>query len=534
MKNSVQGKYNSFLNKLLKKKLFDSAINLNKSLVIEFNVSDANSRQILKRAVLSKEIKSSKPYTFGKGQYVYIYNEHKLDKEDIKSICKKNRPPIYRLLELLDINEGIISYYEGLKITASPLEDSSSKISSLDDILNLLQMLSLVYIKRDSNNVNYIIYKNNNESLQEVLEGGMMSRHFSKMVMDCSVLPDILRWLGKSNLIINSNVIYRNKKTPAIGAKHNNLIWDAFAYTKATGINPNLGSKSKSIEKQTLVVIDVLLSNEYSEIHLNSFYDRIQINRNSVIQDKRKTLPIIIYNSTSDLIVNRIRVLGIIAFDISAIFGKRIYDILNMTQELPSLLSDGESINTSIRGILESITTAGQEDALKELRGTLFEFLMYPLLSSLYPVSSIQRGKTITRMNDGQKEGYEYDYIINSTNPPEIIFVELKGYNSKATIPLGDFKTKSSLKWFFSKTLPFGAKEYKNEIEQGKVVKGVFITTANFWSDGKEFLNKLDKGKIKSIVLNTGYDRTSLLSLLRERGFKNEISIIEKFYIKKD
>jgi hypothetical protein len=60
------------------------------------------------------------------------------------------------------------------------------------------------------------------------------------------------------------------------------------------------------------------------------------------------------------------------------------------------------------------------------------------------------------------KEGYEYDYIINLTNPPEIIFAQLKGYNSGATISLGDYKTKSSLKWFFSKTLPFGAKAYKN------------------------------------------------------------------------
>lgn len=61
-----------------------------------------------------------------------------------------------------------------------------------------------------------------------------------------------------------------------------------------------------------------------------------------------------------------------------------------------------------------------------------------------------------------------------------------------------------------------------------------FITSVNFWSDGKELLNKLDKGKFKSIVLNTGYDRTSLLSLLKEMVFQNEISIIEKFYVKED
>ena len=129
--------------------------------------------------------------------------------------------------------------------------------------MTLLSKLDIIYTKKDVNNVNYIIYKIFKEHQSELEEKHLMFNHYSKMVMDCSVLPDIIRWLGKSNLIINSNVIYRNKKTPAIGAKHNNLVWDAFAYTRATGINSILGSKADTIEKQTLVVLDVLLSGEY-------------------------------------------------------------------------------------------------------------------------------------------------------------------------------------------------------------------------------------------------------------------------------
>ncbi|WP_179318815.1 hypothetical protein [Winogradskyella helgolandensis] len=534
-KSSTQEKYNTFLSKLLKERLFDTAINLNNNLVDKFGVTNDYARQIIKRATSSKAIKSSSPYTFGKKQYVYIYNDFELDKESIKTIVEKHRPPIYRLLEVMDINGGIISYYEGLKITASTLEKSSTKVSCLDDILNLLYKLNIVYTKKDSNSVVYIIYKNKNEFIQDNIEKAMMFSHFSKMVMDCSVLPDILRWLGKSNLIKNSNAIYRNKKTPALGAEHNNLVWDAFAYTSATGINPILSSKADNIEKQTLVVLDVLLSNEYSQVHLDAFYNRIQINRNSVHDDKRKTLPIIIYSSSTDLIINKIRKLGIIAFDISAIFGTRIYDILSRTRELSTAFNNTEKIDDVIKNILSSISKAGQEDALKELRGTLFEFLMYPLLSSIYPVATIQRGKTISRLNEkGEKESYEYDYIIHSTNPPEIVIVELKGYHSGATIPLGNYQTKSSLKWFFSKTLPFAVKEYKLDIGQGKIAKGVYITSASFWDDGKAFIDTLDKSKIKSAVMNTGYDREALLGLLSERGFKNEIKIIEKFYTKKE
>lgn len=531
-KEPIQEKYNTFLNKLLKESLFDSGISLNQKLIETFDVSSDYARQILKRAVSQKVIKSSKPYTFGKGQFIYIYNENDLDKSGIKAITKKNRPPIFRLLELMDLNDGIISYYEALKITAAPLEESSTKVSTLGDILNLLYKLDIVYTKKDFNNVHYIIYKEEKEHKSDKIEELLMSIHYSKMIMDCSVLPDIMRWLGNSNLIINSNAIYRNKKTPAIGAKHNNLVWDAFAYTRATGINPTLGSKADSVEKQTLVVLDVLLSDEYSQVHLDAFYNRIQINRNSVKASERKILPIIIYQSCSQHTINKIKKLGIITFDISAIFGKRIYDILNQTRELSSIFKNAEKIDDSIESILNTISNAGQEDALKELRGTLFEFLMYPLLSSLYPVASIQRGKIISRLNkEGNKEGYEYDYIIQSTHPPEIIIVELKGYHDGATIPLGDYKTKSSLKWFFSNTLPFAAKEFKSEIEQGKVVKGVYITSAGFWDDGKKFLAEMDKGSLKSVVLNTGYDRNALLTLLKQRGFSNEIRIIEKFYI---
>ena len=533
-KESIQLVYNAFLNNLLKEKLFDTAINLNNELVNKFNVSNENARQILKRAVSQKAIKSSAPYTFGKKQYVYIYNDHELDKQLIKAISEKNRPPIYRLLEMMDLNDGIVSYYEGLKITASPLEKSSTKVSTLDDILNLLFKLNIVYIKKDLNNVVYIMYKGgDNELIQQMAEEEMMRNHFSKMVMDCSILPDILRWLGKSNLIVNSNSIYRNKKTPGIGAKHNNLVWDAFAYTKATGINPILGAKVDKVDKQTLVVLDVVLSNEYTQIHLDSFYSRIQINVNSVIENERKIMPIIIYQSSTDMVLNKIKKSGIIAFDISAIFGNRIYEILNRTKELSSILNQTERLDENIESILNSILSAGQEDALKELKGTLFEFLMYPLLSSMYPVSSIQRGKTLSRMNSkGDKESYEYDYIINSTHPPEIIFVELKGYHSNAYIPLGDSKTKGSLKWFFKNTLPFAIQDYKSEIGQGKIAKGIYITSANFWDEGKKFLAQLDKGKFKSMVLNTGYDRQALISLLDSRGFKNEIKIIEKFYVK--
>lgn len=531
IKITIQDKYNKYLAEILEDKLFESAMDIHINLINKFSVTAANARKIVSRAVAQNAIKSSEPYTFGKGQFVYIRNGYDFGKDGVKDITKKSRPPIYRLLELMDQNDGIVSYFEGLKITAAPLEESSTKVVSLDDIITLLMKLDIAYKVKDQNGVVYILYKLFKEKRTTPDEEILMANHFVNMVTDCTVLPDIIRWLGNSNLIDNKNVVYRNKKTPHIGAKHNNLVWDAFAYTRATGINSILGAKADTINKQTLVVLDVVLANDYSSIHLDAFLARIQINRNSVIEESRKILPVVIYKTCSSQTLNTIKKNGIIAFDVSAIFGAKIYEVLNGMRELSSLLNVGQNVDQTIGEILKSISDAGQEDALKELRGTLFEFLMYPLLKTIYPNASIERGKTLTMLDkEGNKENYEYDYIIESSNPPEIVFVELKGYNSGATINLGDSNKHSTLRWFFRRTLPFAEKYYKEAIERGKEAKAVFITSANFFEDGKEFIATMNNGKYKSTELDTGYERQGLLDLLKKYRFEAEIRILKKFY----
>ncbi|WP_119789577.1 hypothetical protein [Flavobacterium anhuiense] len=530
-KITIQDKYNKYLADLLEEKLFESASNIHAGLVEQFAVTPENARKIVSRAVKSRVIRSSDPYTFGKGQFVYIRNGYELGKYAVMAITQKSRPPIFRLLEIMDLNNGIISYYEGLKITASPLEESSTKIVALDDIITLLMKLDILYKEKDKNGVVYLIYKDFKEKRKKEEADIMMASHFLKMVTDCSILPDILRWLGNSNLIDFAGVLYRNKKTPQIGVQHYNLIWDAVASSRATGINPILGAKADSQEKQTLAVLDVVLSSDYTQSHLDAFIARIQITRKSAADQTRKLMPIIIYRSATKLTMNIMRKNGIIAFNISTIFGTKIFHILNGIKDLSGVFKAADNIDAAVENILKTISNSGQNDALKELRGTLFEFLMYPLLKTLYPNASIDRGRILTMVHDdGKKENYEYDYIIESSNPPELVLVELKGYNASATINLGDSSKHSTLRWFFRRTLPFAEKYYKSTIEKSKQIKAVFITSANFYEDGREFISKMNNSKYISTQLNTGYEREELLALLKKFGFESEIRIIKKFY----
>lgn len=530
-----QEKYNVFLYNILQLNLFKSGSELIKMLVNEFGVSETYARKILSRSLNAKVITSSKPYTFGKGQFIYLFKGQELDVKRIKEICENARPPIYRLLEFMDNNGGVISYYEAMKITASPEKMSSTKVQSLNDILKILRKLKIVYEKTDERSVRFILYKSKDGSLMSnSIEKKLIDDHYAKMIMDCSLIPDIIRWLNKSNLIDNLKIIYRNKNTPAIGALHNNLVWDAFSYTKSTGINTINGVKADKIEKQTLVVMDIVISGEYSQVHLDGFYNRIQINKNSVTSGERKILPIIIYRDCEPIILNKISKLGFIAFDIGSVFGTKIYFIIKKLKEVNELLNSGNNTDQIVKNILKEIRNSGQEDALKDLKGVLFECLMYPVLKNIFSNAAIERNKTLITMKNGEKEYYEYDYIINSSNPSEIIFVELKGYDASATISLGDETKKSSLKWFFCKTLPFAKTHFTKEISEGKQIKALYITSGKFWDDGRDYIKKINNGKYKSSQVNVAYERNTLIELLKLRGFKNEINIIDRFYKKED
>lgn len=525
-KLSAQENYNEFLDALMRENLYLPAKEVHERVTEKFNVTADNARKIVSRAAAKYIINSSKPSTFGNGQFIYYCNTYMLDLGTVKKITQKSRPPIYRLIMLLQQNSGIVSYYEALKITASPNEDNSSKISSLDDILKLLVRLDFVYEKRDKNNNRYIIQKDFGQVLEKHEENTKISLHNQKMIIDCSLIPDIMSWLVNSNIIDNTSFLYRSKTNPGMGIVHNNLFWDACAYTKSTGINEILGAKADSKEKQTLVVLDVVIASEYTFFHLSAFLARIQININSVKGEKRKILPIIIYRECAREVFFTMRKNGIIAFNISAIFGSKIYEIIRKTSQLPLLLKNDLDLEKSVESILETIKISGQDGALKDLRGTLFEYLMFGYLSYLYPRAGIEQN-VILKKGDSK---HEFDYIITSSHPPELIFVELKGLREGTFVSLGDSKTKATLKWFFSKSMRLAKEYHKDKNHKNLKIKALFITTGGFWKNTNEFRVQMENSSFKSAKSKVIIDRTELLKLLEDCGFAKEVKTIERYY----
>lgn len=503
------------------------ARDLNQKIVDRFGITPENSRKIVQRAVQKGVMRSSSPVTFGKRQYLYFNNNVILDRKNLADASKKYRPHLYYLIEIMELNDGIISYYEALKITASPVNKSTSKIDSLEELVLILKNLNIIREVIDSQGAKYLLFAEKDNEAES-----LMLRHFVKITMDTTFIKDMLYWLQRHNLIDNSNTRYRNSKVPYIGPNHNNFVWDAFAYTRTTGYSASVDNKSEEREKSTLVVIDIVISREYTEFDLQGFYDRIQVVRNSTKSGIRKILPMIFYKDASAQVINRISSLGFLNFNISVIFGEKIYNVINKFQliklEESNQSSNLDSIVKNIEDSLSVIRNTGQETNLANIKGDLFESLMYPLIREIYPSSNIQQGKKLRiKDEDGQEEGYEYDYIVRTSNYNEIIIIELKGYKSTSFIKLGDSNTRYTVRWFFRRTFPFAQRKLQDE---EYTIKGCYITTAQFQKDAIDCLEKINNSIIKPSQLDAYYDGEKLIQLLKSRGQNKVIEIIKKYY----
>ncbi|KAB8136815.1 hypothetical protein F9U64_09960 [Gracilibacillus oryzae] len=524
-------KYHKYLKEIFSNEnVFKTGKELNQMLQDKFRITSDNARKIISRACDKEVMKSSNPVTFGNGQYVYYGNKKGLNTNIVKEITKKNRPPVYHLLNLLESNNGIISYYESLKITASPVRKEKEKSNTLNEILSMLINLRLVEIETKSG-INYIIlssHKKNSISL--------IYQHKNNMVLDCMFIPDIRNWLIKHNFIDNRFFVYRNATKLTKGAEHNNYVWDAYAYTNTTGYNTVLRSNNERDEKKTLVVIDVVVSRTYMSCDVQGFLRRVQAVRSSA-KNERKILPIVVYQEITSHAFSQLKKLGFIMLNLGSIYGENIYPIIHKVKEIKSAIANdfgtSEDIIENVDSTLSDMDKSGQSNNLGNMKGDLFEALMYPFIKKMYPDASIEQGKVLKRKeDDGTPREYEYDVIVRDFQKQEIIVYEFKGRNSNIEIPLKPHDKKNTVKWFFNTTLPFAREELQKQ--NSFPVKGCYITTAKFSEDASKALENINTHKnVKPETLDVFYDGEKLLKLLEEKRENHIIEILKKYYIHK-
>lgn len=524
--------YNTYISEVFSdKNVFKVGNELNSMLQERFGITAPNARKVISRACDSGIISSSKPVTFGNGQYVYFNKNSGLNANIVKEITREYRPPVYHLLNLLESSRGIISYYEGLKITASPIKKEKEKSNTLDEILDMLLALNMVEIAKDQG-ITYIVLSRNSSDVAP-----LMKEHRNNLFIDCMFIPDIKNWLVKHNFIDNKYIVYRNKSLLTKGAEHNNYIWDAYAYTNTTGYNTLLGNSRERDEKKTLVVLDVVIHRTYMSCDVQGFLRRVQAVRSSA-KIERKMLPIVVYQEITAHAYTQLKKLGFIMLNLGSIYGENIYPIIQSVKKIKSGISYDVSASADIvdnvDSALTTIENSGQKENLGNIKGDLFEALMYPVINRLHPDASIEQGKILRRKNpDGTQEYYEYDVIVRDFQNQEIVVYEFKGHNSNSVIQLKPFDKPNTVKWFFNKTLKFAREELQKQ--HTFPVKGCYITTAKFSEEALEILNKLNTHKnTKPETHDVYYDGQKLINLLKEKRQPHVVEVLEKHFIKEE
>lgn len=536
-------KYNDFITKLFHDNSNNvySAIELNGLISEEFKVTNNYARQLINRATRDNIIKSSAPFSFSKGQYYYMHPSKSVSLESLKHICQKYRKPLFRLLTLLEINGGVVSLYEARKITSTPIgNEEKYKTISLKSDLHKLREAEFITITTDKETKEQFIIYNSMEPISSQL----ISNHMENMKEDTLLTLDILRWLSNHGFV-TGRPTYRRKDNPSLGAILNDFLFDAYSFSKTSGYH-NKG-KGNPEEKSVIVVLDILLYRNYSDIDLHSFYDRIQMLRNSTQKttDQRKVIPIIFYLDIDDETKKQIRNLNILNFSIESILGIQVRKILSNIQSLRRLIQENYNINEkdslaiikTIQDSLVFIEESGQSDNLLNLKGDMFETLMFTVLSNMFINATVEHSVLIKNPDEPKKQPYEYDIIIKGRK--EIIIIELKGLKNSTIINLGTNKEPNTLLWFFGKTFPIAKKYYEHNSELDKSsIKGCYITSANFSKESIEKLNEINNTKVKPKLLDTFYDRKKLLKLLKEhpnledlRESTGFIKTLEKYYL---
>lgn len=166
---------------------------------------------------------------------------------------------------------------------------------------------------------------------------------------------------------------------------------------------------------------------------------------------------------------------------------------------------------------------------LGKLQGDFFEKMIGELLSVKYPQREVQIRPNISLKY--QSNWYEYDFVVINPSRSEVVVIEVKGYNERRIIELGEYDTarnthtKETVRWFFNHTFPKFKEASKVKeadlIPTGFKCKCCYITSASFSQDAYLYLQKLqDSSSEKPEDLDIFYDREKLIGLLQSLGLK--------------
>lgn len=482
------------------------------------DMTEVNARKIISNCSKAGRIDSSSPVTFANNQFVYYSKEANINYYLYKNNIIKYKPKLFRVIFALSRKSGIISINELCNISGVNIECDSHDIK-LEKLLLDLDNLNIAELF-DIEGLQYLKFKSSDiipERIASVVDDG---KDKNLLLSTCCT------WLTRSNIVDFKQLCYLGAKNDFKGILRNDMYWDAFGFTNTIGI----GSLQK--DYQTIVVVDFLYDARYEEYDFLGFKERVDSLVFSVKQEKRKVLPIIIATDFSPVAKTLIKKRNYMCFSLSSILGRNA--VLIAKEYRKSIATIEETISKKeisflpqhISEMCETIRNNGNEINYGNLKGTLFEYLMYPVFCKIFNKNGTRITHSFSKSVDN--DYFECDYRIETED--ENIFIELKAYDKEYVIPLGKFDLetkeidKQSIKWFLNHTYEL-AKKCVGEERKNKFC---YITTSKIEELAK--IKMESRIKDKSEILGFYYEYEDLINLLEKYELKNEIKIIEQFY----
>jgi hypothetical protein len=482
-----------------------------------FPITDENCRKVLSNCALRGYIRNSNPIYFGNKQYAYFSPNQKKEYKVLKECICEHKKYLHRVIFALERNGGILSMLEAIKISGATINKNSHSIN-INTILNELDALGIAEVM-EYQGTHYICMMKNGSPIP------LDEQSLDNLKVKNTLLVLVLDWLKRCNLVDGAKLCFMGPGNYYNGIVRNTENWDAFGFSNAIGI----GNIKK--EYQTIVLMDFNYQYRYEEYDFIGFQERVNRTVFSVKNENRKVLPIVIVNDISSTALALIKKNQYLIFKISDILGVSFVNVANsFIRNIDTLnkkiTEKEEGFASNICETLEEIKKSGNEDNYGNMKGTLFEYLMYPVINKIY-----SSGALINHSYERNYENqhFECDYLIETAD--ENIIIELKGYKKGNIIRLGNFDVNTNLperdtvKWFLQRTFEL----CKKCIGGNKEFKFCYITTADFEETAKTLMMERKKNRPKGV--ECFYNGTKLIELLNQYNMENEIKVINQYYM---
>lgn len=459
-----------------------------------------NGRKILSNLNKKNEIISSEPILFQNNSYAYASKGKKVNYKNLEYLIKLYKIKLYRAICLIKREKGIITYNELAKITAC----TTSKFGNNLEIDQIIKELN--YFK--------ICTKHEYKGITFFISNGVLDFNLENKVLQLEkenkIIMYMLSWLKDINIIdLDDKVSFKGKSNNFNGIENGKFIWDAFFFTKTTGIHNYNSNKVK-----TIGIIDSLYKTEYDWLDAEGLKDRINAFINSTKNRKRKVFPIIFASKITNAAKKIIKENNYMCVDINKILGSNYEKIISQYLEIEKK----EKID--IDEIKEICNLIGSNANYGNLKGHLFEYMMGEVFRKIYDTIGINIYHSVIINKK------EIDYRIET--PTENIYMELKAYKKETEIDLGNSKQKNTVNWAYENVF-VGFKNYFKG-DKSRKCKFCYITTSKFKDEAKGKLKDINSGRFKPEKIEAYYDREGLLSLLKNNNCKKELNIIKNYF----